>query len=92
MSDPQHELKLWLRGQAKTRGLMRTAKALGGLLNLCSDSVRAMMNVEGLGHMRRIEAHHIPPIVAYFRAVPPGFEFMEAMSQAPSPELWYWGA
>lgn len=90
MSDPQFEIKAWMRQHLARRGVgakTRFAAALG----VGPDFVARMINIKGhSGNMRSVPAHFIPKIAAYFGDVPPGFEFM-AQKQSPS-EGHYYGA
>lgn len=84
MGDPQHHLRVWLSDQlsASPGGRWATQKKLAACLNLRPEAVTRMANIKSSGEVRRIEAHHIPVMVAFFGSIPPGFDFM--VSDDPS--------
>jgi len=84
MADPQDRLKVWLRRRLRARG-PGSCRALAERLNLPADAVTRMQNRDGGKEQRRIEAHLVPKMAAFFGEWPPGFEHME--DKTPAAEL-----
>lgn len=84
MSDPQHELKMWLRERLSTDRRPACRAQLAAHLRLNPDAITRMTNVDGTKAARRIEAHHVPVMVRFFNDIPLGFDFTESR--------WYFGA
>lgn len=72
MSDPQHELKVWLaeRLEAKGRGA-RTALAVH--MGLKPDAITRMTNLDSTKEMREIKAHEVSQMVEFFKSEPPAY-------------------
>jgi len=81
MADPQAYLKKWLDEQLAMAG-PESVHGLAARLGKDADAIRRMRNWGGphqnpRTEQRRIDAHMIPLMVAYFGSVPPGFDFSQ---------------
>lgn len=76
MADPQDQLKSWLQDRLKEKGPGGCGE-LAAALGVSGDALRRMKNRDGLKETRRIDAHHIPIMAAFFGRWPPGFEAMQ---------------
>lgn len=75
MGDPQDGLRIWLVEKLIERGA-GSCGDLARMLGVPLETVTRMKNRDGCKRSRRIEAHHIPILAAFFGEWPPGYEPM----------------
>lgn len=73
MSDPQHDIKVWISEELDRIGY-GAAQKLARHLGVKPDYISRLKNTDGTKQMRRVDAHMVPSLACFFGSIPPGFD------------------